>query len=172
MITKNPEMSPILRRSEFPAGYWNPWNEMEEMRRGMDDLFGRFMGFTPVSRLIPSDGGGVVEPLVEIFETAEELLFFLAVPGFELKTIEVSVTADLLNVHGERKPLFNLPKDVRVYRRYGLIEQENFVFNYTLPVPVDPNNVKATLHQGILELHLPKIVPAKAATVNVKIDAE
>jgi HSP20 family protein len=131
----------------------------------------RFVGLTPLSRLIPGDVVNI-EPLVEIYETSEELLFFLAVPGFELSAIEVSVTPETLDVHGVRQPLFKLPENVRIYRRFGLVEQENFVFNYALPVTVSPENVKATLHQGILELHLPKIVSVKANTVKVNISAE
>ena len=167
MITKNPEVAPIVRRADVST-FRNPWNEFQEMRHGMDDLFSRYFGYTPLSRLIPEEAP-VFEPVVDIYETAEELLFFVAVPGFELKYIDVSVNADMLFVHGTRKPWIALPEDVRIYRRSGLVENEQFTFNYTLPVPVDPDKVKATFHNGVLELHLPKIEAAKTRTIKVNI---
>src|SRR5437879_3652436 len=78
MITKNPEVAPIVRRSDVPFAYRNPWNEFQEMRRGMDDLFSHYLGYTPLSRLIPGEApiAPVFEPLVDIYETAEEILCF------------------------------------------------------------------------------------------------
>ena len=105
MITKNPEVTPMTRRGEFPVAFKYPWSDFQEMRRGMDDLFSRYFGYTPLSHLIP-DEAVAFEPMVEIYETSEELLFFIAVPGFELKNIEVNVNADVLHVHGVRKPWY------------------------------------------------------------------
>ena len=75
MITKNPEVTPMTRRGEFPVAFKYPWSDFQEMRRGMDDLFSRYFGYTPLSHLIP-DEAVAFEPMVErVFSTVKRSIY-------------------------------------------------------------------------------------------------
>jgi len=88
---------------------FDPWSELRDMRRSMDDLFTRVSGVTP-SRFLGSltPALGEWEPNVEMYETQEEVVFTADLPGFNQDDVDLQVTAETLQLtaqHNERNYL-------------------------------------------------------------------
>lgn len=167
---KNMEAAtPVVRRSEGGLARWSPWDEFAELRHRMDDLFSQAFGYTPLSRLIPTETMEF-EPAVDIYEVNDKVLVFASIPGFEPKQINLEVTPETITFTGERKAIYEDEKAVS-HRVSGLSGQCNFKFYYTLPVEIDPNKVKATYTNGILKLEMPKTERARTKSVKVNVQA-
>ncbi len=156
----------ILRHSE-PMTRRNSWNEFETVRRQMDDLFAGVIGYTPVARILNT--GTDIEISPDVFETENELVFLLPVPGVEPDDIQVEATADTLLIKGERKPLYQKEGAVQHRQSWWSARQGSFTLNYNLPFEINSEAVSAHYHNGILELHLPKAESVRPRTVQVQI---
>ncbi|HYK18473.1 MAG TPA: Hsp20/alpha crystallin family protein [Bryobacteraceae bacterium] len=105
-------------------------------------------------------------PAVDIFETDNELVLKADVPGVEQKDIDIQLENGTLTVKGERK-FANEEKGKgfhRLERSYG-----TFVRYFTVPETVDPENVRADFHNGVLTVTLPKKEIAKPKAIKVQV---
>jgi len=80
----------------------------------------------------------VVEPPVDVFREAEEIVVVAEVPGVELADLELRVNDDVLIL--TTKPA----------------AQRNYLKKIELGSPVDESSLKANCRNGILEIHLQK----------------
>jgi len=169
MFRKNAPGTALAPRTEGEVVRWSPWEEMENIRHRMEELFSRAFGYTPLSRLIPSEPG-VFEPAIDLYETDEKILLFAAVPGYTPEEIKVEATPETITLEGERKPLYEDEKAVQ-HRWSWLSGASRFSVCYTLPTEIDPNKVKATFCNGVLRLEMPKTEAAKTKSVKVSVKA-
>jgi HSP20 family protein len=96
-------------------------------------------------------------PRVESFSTKDgEVVVRFDLPGVDAKDVEVSLEDDTLTVRGERKD----EHDGQTYRevRYGRFER-----TLTVPQGIDPEKVRATHSNGVLEIRLPAPASRKVA---------
>jgi HSP20 family protein len=138
------------------------------MRRQMDDLFSRALGYTPLSRMIPSETQ-ISEPDVGIYET-DDTVVVTALPGYAPEQIHVEATDDTISIAGERKPFYEDEKAVS-HRLSWISGMSRFHASYTLPSEIDPNKVKATFRNGVLQLEMPKTERSRAKSVKVNVRA-
>jgi HSP20 family protein len=137
----------------------SPLRDLARMEREMEDIFGRF----------PAWPWGETErgwaPAVDLIDHKDELVLRADLPGLEQKDIEVTVQDGSLVIRGERKEEKEEKKE-----DYYCAERTYGVFARTLPLPtgVDPDRVKATFKNGVLEVHLPKAAEAKGRRIEVK----
>ena len=108
----------------------------------------------------------VWRPLVDIYETADDVEVFLDLPGLDRDSIDVQLTGENLVVHGERLPL------KREGGHYVHVERPEGAFqrSFTLGVPVDPDKVQASYRDGVLTITLPKAEAVKPRKVQVKAE--
>lgn len=81
----------------------DPWSEMQDMRRTMDDMFSRFFGYSP-SRLIGNAFPSALtswQPNVDLCENENEYLFSADLPGFKQEDIDIRLTADTLTINAQ-----------------------------------------------------------------------
>jgi len=78
---------------------FDPWSDMRDLRRTMDNWFGQLGGVTP-NRFFeaPSPAWGGWEPNVELYETQDELVFTADLPGFNQEDVDLQLTADSLQL--------------------------------------------------------------------------
>lgn len=169
MFGKKAQSTALAPHVEPGMTRWNPWQEMTDIRRQMDDLFSRSFGYTPLSQLIPGSAFSF-EPPVDIYTTDDKVFVYATLPGFTLDAINVEATPDTLTVHGERKALYDQDKAVPE-QQTGSLEERKFRIVCTLPAEVDPNKIKAMFKDGMLTLEMPKAEQAKVNTVKVAIKA-
>lgn len=135
------------------ARYWlsSPWSldpfaDVGELRRRMEDLFDRVSGPGPgVAR-------AGVHPPVNLYETGDAYVLTTELPGLRVEDIEVAVERDRLTLRGERR--IEHPQDASVHR----VERRSGAFRRTLqlPVEVDGEKVEAVYRNGVLTLRIPK----------------
>ena len=142
-------------RSSFPAFRASRGLPVSSLRRELDRLFGdleRAPSFAAPSA-----------PAVSFADTGEAFTLRAELPGLTEKDVEISVTANVLTVKAARQ--VEAPEGYAAHRR----ERQSFSFaqSYELPARVDPDNVQASLKQGVLTLSLPKAAEAQPKRVTV-----
>jgi len=146
-------------RSRFPMFGASRSFPASSLRRELDRLFGDLERAPAFSA--PS------EPALTFADTGEALTLRAELPGLSEKDIEISVTAKALTIKAGRKT--EAPEGYTAHRR----ERQSFSFahSYELPARVDPEQVQASLKQGVLTLTLPKAPEAQAKRVTVSASA-
>ncbi|MBF0143090.1 MAG: Hsp20/alpha crystallin family protein [Magnetococcales bacterium] len=103
---------------------------------------------------------------VDIREDESQIVITADVPGMEQKDVHVNVDNGHLTISGERKfaDESNLQSYHRVERSYG-----RFSRSFQLPNTTDPNAIRATCKNGVLEVVLPKREEAKPRAIEVQV---
>src|SRR5450755_3575857 len=91
-------------------------------------------------------------PAVDVYETPEEMIVVVEVPGVDSASIELAVTGNVLSLRGT-KAASDLPEPMLQVRERKL---GAFHRQITLPNEVDFDNAQAEANQGILKVRLPK----------------
>ena len=135
---------------------------LTDIQTQMNRLFENFVG-QPTS-------SGVAErvwaPAADMYETKNEVVITAELPGLSEKDIHLSITGDLLTIQGERQWSGDV-QDASHYRRerwFGKFER-----TFSLPMPVESGQIKATYRDGVLTVKLPKVEEIKPK--EIKIDA-
>ncbi len=145
--------------------WWDPAREFTTLRNRMNRLFGETFG--PAMEQAEQPAPGTWSPAVDIYETEQEIVLQVEVPGIAKEDVHVEVDDGALHIRGERK----VEKDVkeenyhRVERVYG-----TFYRSFVLPDAVDPEKVRAELKDGILEIRIGKREQAKPRQIQVSIN--
>jgi HSP20 family protein len=148
---------------------WNPFADMENLRREVDKAFEEF-GVTPgaARRVAFLPGAGPRRyPLINLLEDQEHLYIEALTPGIDPQSLSVSIMRNNLTLSGEKT---RIPADVqpeafhRSERSAG-----KFVRTFDLPTEVDENKIRAEYKNGLLVIALPKAEKAKPRQVEVKV---
>ena len=139
----------------------DPFRDIQgEVNRLFDSVLGR-----PASTATGT-GSRVWMPVVDVYETNEDLALNFELPGVREKDISLSITGDMVTVKGERQ--FNqLLKDdnyLHMERIYGKFER-----SVQLPKPIQADRVTATFRDGVLEVKLPKAEAVKSKEIKIGI---
>ena len=100
---------------------------------------------------------------IDLYETGEELVLEMAVPGVVTDDLDISIEGRELSIRG------NVPQTEGENRRYWVqsIPAGEFHRTITLPVQVEVDDVNATVENGLLTLRMPKQVQARARKINI-----
>lgn len=145
----------------YPLG-WEPFQELESLRREMDRMFGRLM---PISK---RDGEKSLTfmPSAEMDETDQEIHLKFELPGLDAKDLDIEVTKDAVYIRGERKTEIEAESEgtVRSEFHYGKFERV-----IPMPSPIMTDNVQAEYNNGVLSLTLSKSEEDMKKSVKVEI---
>jgi HSP20 family protein len=134
--------------------HWTPF--------GTADLFDSFFGRRASAAAAPRTW----LPAVDMYETKDDLVLSLEVPGVSEKDVKVTINGDLLSIRGERR-VDDEAKDrqyLHVERVYGQFERL-----VQLPMAVQADKVKATYRDGLLQITLPKTEELKPREIKIDI---
>jgi HSP20 family protein len=103
-------------------------------------------------------------PPVDIYETHDEVVVKVEVPGVARDRIQVEVKDDVLTIRGERP----FERDVS-RENYHRVERPcgKFKRSFILGVPVRVDGVKAVARDGVLEVTLPKVEEVRPRKVEI-----
>jgi HSP20 family protein len=143
---------PMIRRPQARVTRrWDPFTELEGLYDEMGQLMQRVTGELPAA------------PPTDIEETDDAFIVELDVPGARREDIDVEVRENQLHVSGEIKER----ERTGVWRRKSRVKGE-FDFVIGLPGEVDPENVEAGLHDGVLSVRLGKAARARPRHIEIK----
>jgi len=103
-------------------------------------------------------------PRVDIYETNEELVVMADMPGVDEKSVDIILEKNVLTINGNVEPIH--PDNYNL--AYAEYEEGDFVRSFTLSNEIDLNKIEATVKDGVLHLHLPKIGQAQTKKIAVK----
>jgi HSP20 family protein len=131
---------------------WTPFTEFDSMERRMRRIFEE-IGFAPV-----------LAPAADIYETDDEFIVELEVPGYEEKELSIEVSDHMLAIKGSRtKVKEEERKEFTLRERLERAFERRFI----LPSEADTEHLKAVFSQGVLEVHAQKLPTAKAKQVAI-----
>src|SRR6185295_3940771 len=115
-----------------------------------------------------SNGTTTWIPAADIYESENELVVNLDLPGVDPKTVDVHVENSVLTIRGERSfdEKQNKENFHRVERSYG-----PFARSFTLSRPVDSDKISANYKAGVLSITLPKAESAKPKRIQIAATA-
>lgn len=145
---------PTRRRS---TTIFRPFPELRwDADRLMDEFFGR-----PQFHVAPSG------PEADFYETENEFVLEMDLPGFSQDDVELTVERGVLSVTGER----TIERDEEK-GNYHLRERSwgKFSRSFSIPHSIDPDGVDASFHKGVLMVRLPKAAEALARKIQIKGD--
>jgi HSP20 family protein len=143
------------------GGAMDRWAGASDIQTEVNRLFDNFFG-----RPVSSAAGRAWAPAVDLYETSDDLVLTLELPGIREKDVAVSITGDLLSVKGERRFEHDVKERqlLHVERVYGKFERL-----VQLPIPVQADKVKASYRDGVLEIRLPKTEEIKPKEIKIDI---
>jgi HSP20 family protein len=131
--------------------FWEPWTELEWMRRRIDRLMRRM--WSGIWEPVEEEMEAFESFPVDISETENELIVRADLPGFSKEEITARATENTLEIaaqHKEKK-IEKTEKMFRAERRFGAARRA-----FTLPVAVNPETAKAEFKNGVLTITLEK----------------
>lgn len=151
------------------ASTWNPWREIEALRRDIDRAFNN-VGQTnsPSFRSAFLPGRAARQyPLVNLSEDRDHIYVEALAPGIEPASIEVAVVRNVLTISGEKRRLPEELKPEAIHRSERATGK--FIRSIELPSEIDSAQVKAEYKHGLLMVTLPKAAAAKPKQINVSV---
>jgi HSP20 family protein len=131
---------------------WTPFRELDLFDRRFKRAFGDF-GFAPT-----------FAPAADIYETPEEFVVELEVPGYEEKELGIMVSDHVLTVRGERKEATE--QEEKAFLLHERLEKF-FERRFNLPPEADTAKLTATFRQGVVEIHAPKALESKPRKIPI-----
>jgi len=135
---------------------WNPFAEIERIRREFDRL---------LEELVPiEEGERLFAPVVDVYETDQDLVVKAELPGVKKENVEVSIRDNALHIKGEKKEEKEEKTETyhRVERVYGKFERV-----IPLPTDVKVEAAKAEFKDGVLEIRIPKAEGSKEKKIEI-----
>jgi HSP20 family protein len=106
------------------------------------------------------------QPAIDVYETDEDVVVLVELPGVKEDETEVIVHNNTLIVRGERKDIKQGIK--RTYSQMEILWGP-FERDITLPASVNVEQIKAFYDHGFLEVILPKLNEEKSRRVDIKV---
>ncbi len=141
---------------------WDPWQELEELRRAMEEITAR----AEVPAL--SSEMGAFTPGVDLYDTGKAFVAWVDLPGVRAEDLILTIEDGVLTIGGHRPAA--RPEgaaDLCCERPAG-----RFARTLQLPAEVDAKGVEATLRAGVLEIVLPKSRAGSPRKVRIEVAPE
>ncbi len=131
---------------------WTPFTELDSMERRMRRIFEE-IGFAPG-----------LAPAADVYETDDEFVVELEVPGYEEKELSIKVYDHTLAIKGSREKVEEeKTKEFALHERLERMFERRFV----LPNEADSEHLKAVFANGVLEVHAEKLPTVKPKKVEI-----
>jgi len=130
------------------AFQWNSLQDLVAIQEKMNRLFEETIHRTE----FPDDDSldaALWSPAADVFETTEEIILQVELPGVRLSDVRLEALDGKLRVSGHRRadPDVEPRHFVRMERIYGEFSRE-----FVIPASIDPTRIKATLRSGVLRI--------------------
>ncbi|HSR88420.1 MAG TPA: Hsp20/alpha crystallin family protein [Pontiella sp.] len=114
--------------------------------------------------LEPTHDEPAFSPATDIYEKEDAILVRCDMPGVANDQLEITLEHYELMITGRQDP-------VRLDEKYHLISSEYDTGSYRrvfkIPQLIDRDNIKARLHNGVLDIELPKAEQAKPRKIEI-----
>jgi HSP20 family protein len=159
----------IIKLSNIGGGImalvrWQPYGAVASLQDSINRLFHDAF---PRSLADEDFAVSAWKPVVDIFDKADAIVIHAELPGVTKDDVSIEVKENVLTLKGERVEFKEVSEDkyFRKERSFG-----SFYRAFTLPSSINPENIKATFKDGVLEIEIPKPEEEKPKQVQIKIE--
>ncbi len=143
---------------------WQPYGAVANLQESINRLFS-----DTFPRTLMHDDFVISawKPVVDIFDKDHAIVIHAELPGVTKENVSIEIKENILTLKGERVENKEIKEDkyFRKERSFGSFER-----SFTLPSTINPENIKATFKDGILEIEIPKPDEKKPKMVQINID--
>ena len=151
---------------------WDPFAMLQTLQHEMEALWHRplFFGAGPWPTIFPplKGSGMTFAPRTDVYEKGDVLVFKLEMPGIAKEDVSVELYEGDLVIKGQAKAEKEVTESAyyRMERIYG-----SFYRRLPLPFEVTPEQITATLTDGVLEIliKIPKPAATKPETAKIPV---
>ena len=104
-----------------------------------------------------------VMPHVDIVESEDNVTIMADMPGVDENSVDITLEKNVLSISGSVQ-YDELDNFTPAYTEF---ESDSYRRNFTLTNSINRENISATVKDGVLNLVLPKLGPAKAQKIAV-----
>ena len=131
----------------------------------------KFTPFRELDRFFEDDFfmpvvGRMHGPAVDLYETDNEVVAEVNIPGLDPKDVNVEIENNILHIKGGSEQVVE-DKQRDYYRKE--VRRGAFARSLTLPVEVDADKITATSERGVLKVVMPKSEKVKPRKVNIEV---
>jgi HSP20 family protein len=139
----------------------NPFNEAMTLREAMNQLLAD--SFVSPRQLVRAE-----HKALDLYETDQEYVARLAVPGLKPDDFEITMQDGVLAIRGQTRA-----EQQQEGTRYHIREQSYGAFDRRVQFPstVDADKIEASLADGILTVRVPKAEAARPRRITVQASA-
>lgn len=129
----------------------------------LQEKMNRLFEETLLPDIQPGTEGPEWTPLADVYETADELVFRIDIPGVEREAVEVFFERNVISVKGARRT----EEDPGI--QHHRIERPGgrFHLRFTLPAGWDAAGIRASHSNGVLEIGVPRSPDALPRTIKI-----
>ena len=144
-----------------PWFYWSPGNMFENMERMFGGRNERFSGDLRPAMMETRS------PAVDLRDEGDRYVLQADLPGMNKENVAIDITDEFLEIRGTREESKEESREGYVWKERG---STRFFRRLPLPEDADPDEVKARLDDGVLELTIRK--RAETELKKRKVDVE
>lgn len=111
------------------------------------------------------DGEEEGELAIDMFQTASEIIIKAMVAGVKPEDLDVSITRDMVTIHGRRTNSYNTPETDFFHKE---LYWGSFGRTIVLPSEIEIEEAEAKEQHGLLTLILPKIDKNRQSKLKVR----
>ena len=144
---------------------WDPFRDVAELQNRINRMFTDSFG--PSRDRVDEMNVCAWSPAVDIYETEAGVILAVELPGVGKENVAVEVKDNILTLRGERfaKPEIKPEAYYRQERCYGTFQR-----SFTLHHNIQPNMIKATFKDGMLEIEIPRPDEEKPKQITVEVE--
>ena len=144
---------------------WDPFRDVAELQNRINRMFDDSFG--PSRDREDEVNMCAWRPAVDIYETETGVILSVDLPGVGKENVAVEVKDNILTLKGERFPKTEINQEAyyRQERCYGTFQR-----SFTLHHNIQPNLIKATFKDGMLEIEIPRPEEEQPKQITVKVE--
>jgi len=141
---------------------FDPLRDLVDMQSEVSRAFDTYFG----QRARPAPAERAWAPPLDVYETKDDLVVAVELPGVREKDVHLSLVGETLSVRGQRQPDAEVREENyhRIERWSGPFER-----HVQLPIPVQADRVRASYRDGVLEIRLPKVEETKPREIKIQV---
>ena len=143
---------------------WEAFNALDRIQSRINEIFDTSFSYSPARS---TSAAGAWYPPVDILESRDSYLIRAELPGMRKEDINLELEKEVMTLSGERK--FDEPAEGVEYHRSERVAGK-FLRSFYLPQGIKQEDMKATYHDGILEIHISKSDDAKPKQIQISVN--
>jgi HSP20 family molecular chaperone IbpA len=108
----------------------------------------------------------VLNPPVDIYEDADGITLIADIPGVSKDRLNIEVDKRTLLIEGDAH--LEMPEGIQAL--YADIRSTRYRRSFSLSPELEPNNIDASLKDGVLTLRIPKRAELRPRKIEVRVD--